>query len=249
MRITNTLALSLLLAGLLASAHWLAQASEPAGGAIPTSTVSVVAETATPPPQLSTPTPTYCANPFVDIDATNPLYRYVLALACAGVVSGYDATHFGPSLTASRGQFAKILARGLGLSPATPTSPSFSDVPANSFAFPYVEALRLHPGVLDGYSGGPCTAAGVSTPCFQPNRTVSRAEAVKVIVKARGWVYLSPQAGYSFADVRPDHWAYVYVEAAYYHEVISGAGGYFEPLRSIRRDEISKIVLLGVNNN
>lgn len=34
-------------------------------------------------PQRSTPTPTACPNRFVDIGESNPLFRYVLALACS----------------------------------------------------------------------------------------------------------------------------------------------------------------------
>src|SRR5207244_4344281 len=82
-----------------------------------------------------------------------------------------------------------------------PSTPTFSDVPADSPTYAYVEAAA---------------AAGFALPCedgkFCPDAKPSRAAAAKLVRLAMGWAE-GDAAKPSFADVPKDHEAFGDVEA------------------------------------
>ena len=211
------------------------------GDATPTPAPSQ-SPTATPTP-FGTPavTPTNCADPFTDLGG-DVFYPAIHHLNCAGVVNGMDATHFRPTASATRAQFAKVLALGFGLSLATlPAQPTFSDVPASYYAHRYIEA-GVNAGILSGYSASECQQAGATYPCFLPARQITRAELTKLVVIAAGYPLITPPTP-SFADVPASYFAYSYIETAHSNGIINGSDAtHFAPNLPIRRDEMCQIV-------
>ncbi len=208
-------------------------------GTPPTSTPTTTAtRTFTP-----TATPTPCYNPFVDING-NIFYSSITRLYCNHTVNGLDGNHFGPSSTATRAQFAKVVVLGFGIWQITPETPDFTDVPPTYYAYTYIESGYEY-GVLGGYDPATCAANGVAYPCYLPNRAITRAELTKLVVVAANYDLISPPNP-SFSDVPTTHFAYAYIETAHAKNVVNGyADGTFRPNNNIRRDEMCQIVNKG----
>ncbi len=199
------------------------------------------------PTEQPTPSPTDCPNPFVDIQ-DNTFYGAIHALSCRRVVRGLDASHYGPSATSTRGQFARVVVKGFGLPITTPSGggQSFTDVPPGYFAYNYVET-GYAAGILSGYDQNSCQAVGANYPCYLPNRAITRAELTKLVVKTAGYPRITPTTGATFVDVTSTYFAYIYIETAYAHGIINGVDStHFAPGRSIRRDEMAQIVFKGM---
>ena len=117
---------------------------------------------------------------------------------------------------------------------------SFSDVPDKSPEFAAVEFLKSK-GIMQGYSDG----------TFKPTKTVTRAEAVKILVATK----LSPAdiqsyTKTSYTDVPADAWYRPYVEAALQKlGLIDGPPKTttFNGSRAIRRGEFLKLLLKSQN--
>ena len=206
---------------------------------IPTWT-PVVTPTA-PPTETATPLPTATATPewtpgpcgmrFSDLPDTHWAYSYVAYLYCHGIISGYADGTFQAGANANRGQLAKMLALGLGWSLPTPATPTFSDVPAMSPYFYYIENAYAH-GVVSGYADG----------TFRPFNSITRAQLSKMIAVAEGWAPIQPNPP-SFTDVPSTYWAFGFVEAVHARGVVAGyADGTFQPANEATRGQLSKML-------
>jgi hypothetical protein len=113
----------------------------------------------------------------------------------------------------------------------------FTDLCPGTWAYPYAECLAAR-NVMTGYSDG----------TFRPNAPVTRAQAAKMLVSAKGWSLYSPPWS-SFTDVPPTHWAYAYVHTALSHGIIAGyADGTFRPDVGVTRAQLAKMVALTVQS-
>jgi hypothetical protein len=137
----------------------------------------------------------------------------------------------------TRAQYAKmiVLAQGWPLI-APPAFPHFVDVPENNPFFLYVETAYAH-NVVNGYPDN----------TFRPNGNVTRGQAMKVLVLAKGWP-LNTVGGPHFTDVPEGSTYYDYIETAYQEGVISGySDGTFRVNNSSLRAQISKIIALSAH--
>ena len=93
----------------------------------------------------------YAADIWSDIsDATwQSVYR-VSAANAATVADGYPDGTFRPDQAVTRGQFAKMVVDGLGISKLSPAVPSFSDVPAAHIFYQHVEGGAAG-GIISGF--------------------------------------------------------------------------------------------------
>ncbi len=197
----------------------------------------------------ASPTPTDCANPFMDITG-NIFYTAIHYLNCRGVVNGTDGTHYSPAGTSTRGQFAKVVVLGFGLTLYTPPgNPDFTDVPPTYFAYIFIET-GYHLGVLSGFDPASCIAFGTQPPCYLPNRAITRGQLTKLVVNAGGYTLITPTGGQQdFSDVPPSNVWFVTIETAYHNGIINGYPDHtFLPNNPIRRDEMAQIVYKGILN-
>ena len=104
---------------------------------------------------------------FSDVSEGNWYYDAVMTLASYKVISGYPDGTFGPDQSVSRAEFVTMLVRIFGTEEG---DTSFSDVPADSWAAPYVYAAAAK-GWVQGYGDG----------TFCPYNGITRAEAVVVV--------------------------------------------------------------------
>lgn len=111
---------------------------------------------------------------------------------------------------------------------------AFPDVPANA---EYAEAVNaLHEcGIINGDEKGN----------FNPNSSVTRAEAAAIICRLLGMSEEAKQANTTkFSDVPSNHWANGYVAVAAKQEIINGYGnGKFGPSDSVTYAQMLKMLV------
>ncbi|MGX2961681.1 N-acetylmuramoyl-L-alanine amidase [Peribacillus sp. JNUCC 23] len=112
---------------------------------------------------------------------------------------------------------------------------TFKDVPSDHFAFEEINYLTGL-GIITGYSESDGKA-------FRPGNTVTRAQAAKMLVIARGKSEVKP-AKASFSDVPKDHWAYGWIESARSLGLISGSNGNYNPDDPLTRAQMGKIIAI-----
>lgn len=193
--------------------------------------------TPTPAP-TATPVAGPCGMEFPDLPRSHWAYDYIGYLYCRNVVSGFGDGTFRPDAETTRAEFTKWITLAMGWSLYNPYFPSFTDVPTTSPYYQYIETAKLR-GIIQGYGDGR----------FGPGNTVSRAQATKMLVLAKGWTIVNP-SNPTFPDVLGDTWSYGYVETALQHGIIGGFGdGTFRPGYSLTRAQLSKMLALSLQQN
>ncbi len=171
--------------------------------------------------------------PFVDVE-DHWAAQFIADLYAMGIVSGYDATHYGPDNQITRAEFTKIainsfdinVGSGGGVMP-------FKDVKSEDWFAKFVQAAYVW-NIVGGYSDG----------TFRPNEPINRAEALRILLDA---AEISTDTDYvaDFPDVKDGDWYAAYVNAAAEMGVISGyKDGTFGPGNNLTRAEVAKIVSL-----
>lgn len=174
-------------------------------------------------------------HPFNDLEEGNWADDPVQYLVDQGVITGYTDGTFRPNDNVTRAQFAKMLVGALGWQVVTPQTPTFSDVPADYWAYGYIETAASH-GVIGGYTDG----------TFRPSADVTRAQLAKMLFIAREWSLDSPTTT-EFTDVSQGDWFYSYAQAASSAEVMSGYDDHtFRPNNPATRAQVAKILALGL---
>lgn len=146
-------------------------------------------------------------------------------------INGLGDSKFGPEASLTRGQAAMIIYNLLTTTEMGPNKVTFSDVSSGAYYYNAVMTLASY-GILTGYENG----------TFLPNRSVTRAEFVTILVRMTG----AAGSGSSFTDVS-SHWAKASIEAASANGWINGYqqsdGTYqFRPQNAIKRCEAVTIV-------
>ena len=104
-----------------------------------------------PPAPGPTPSVTSLALPFTDVHQSDYFYYGAQLLYGRGAISGYDDHTFRPGNSTTRGQLTKIIVRALGWAIDTSNGPHFTDVPADSPFYLYIETA-FHHGIITGYA-------------------------------------------------------------------------------------------------
>jgi hypothetical protein len=119
-------------------------------------------------------------------------------------------------------------------------SPRYSDVPPGDTFYTYIECLSARRAV-NGLFGWVDDANNNQ---FRPGDPVTRAQAVKAIVRAMGWSLAFPTTP-TFTDVPRTSPFYRYVETAVSHGIISGYADHtFHPDANLTRGQMCKVIVL-----
>ena len=140
----------------------------------------------------------------------------VNTMAGLGVIHGYEDGRFRPDWKITRAEFVTIAARFVTLTEGTS---SFSDVPEDHWAAPYI-ITAAERGWVSGFQDG----------TFRPEAGITRAETVTILNKMLGRqpdAHVSMKANVkNFYDVFPTHWAYAnIIEASTEHSYTSDKDG------------------------
>lgn len=157
--------------------------------------------------------------------------EYISDLAEKEVVEGYEDGTFQPDKEVSRSEAFKMIMQGIGFTPVSCNSDLFPDL-NNEDWFCGIVTLAVKKGFVEGDEG-----------MLYPARNISRAEAVKVLLEAKG--VEPPQVDENpFPDVDTSAWYAGYAYKAELLGYIEGINGKFEPDKDITRAELAKIVSL-----
>lgn len=119
------------------------------------------------------------------------------------------------------------------LSALSAANPSFSDVPLNHPNYAAIEFLKAE-GIIGGYPDG----------TYKPGQVVNRAEALKIVLNAKGTAVIEATTS-SFKDIAQSDWFAKYVETAKNLKIVSGnPDGTFAPARTVNKVEFLKMLLL-----
>ncbi|HLG26002.1 MAG TPA: S-layer homology domain-containing protein, partial [Candidatus Gracilibacteria bacterium] len=130
-------------------------------------------------------------SPFSDVTPDHPYYDSIINLMQRNILTGIPSAsgvQFGPDEPISRAEFAKIMLDVFCIIPRREAydAPSiFTDIPYEQGNLPWYYAITKEAnfqGFITGYLGELDPVSGKSP--FKPDNTISRAEAVKVILEA-----------------------------------------------------------------
>ncbi len=133
---------------------------------------------------------------YTDVPDYTDYYMPALRLQDLGIISGYSDGSFQPGNSITRAEFTKIVVCMMDKETearASMSTSGFFDVPQGSWSAPYIN-YAVQKEILSGYSDG----------SFGPDRTISFAEAVTILLRTLG--YQETEVGY--------FWPNNYVNAA-----------------------------------
>ncbi|WP_337035576.1 S-layer homology domain-containing protein [Paenibacillus illinoisensis] len=114
----------------------------------------------------------------------------IVRLQNEGIITGISDGRFNPAGEIKRQDFAIILAKALKLDTSNvPSSPTFSDVPVNSYAYASIEA-GYQAGLLNGMGNGK----------FGSGQTLSRQDMVVTLMRAMGTDVTGKATSLTFKD-------------------------------------------------
>jgi hypothetical protein len=157
---------------------------------------------------------------------------YIDDLRFRGVVQGKSEGVYDPDTGLTRSELTKIAvnAFGIPLEAGLETDP-FPDVTIDKWYAPYIATAQKY-GIISGYPNG----------FFRPDNSISRVEALKVILEMSG-LDLASDIQNPYFDAQPDSWYEPYILFATEQSMINGNGNVFEPSRPITRAEMAKVIV------
>jgi cell wall-associated NlpC family hydrolase len=150
--------------------------------ATPTATVST---TATATPAATATSSGAVTSDFSDVPSNHQYVAAIAKLSDMGVINGYSDGTFRPDAPVSRAELVKMVYKTLDEPTKDNLTSPFSDVAASHNLASYI-LTAYNRGLIKGYNDR----------TFQPNRTVTRAEGSKIILKAFRKVPEAPKLKY-----------------------------------------------------
>ena len=171
---------------------------------------------------------------FSDVKEGTWYYDYVTKAAAAGIINGKGNGIFDPEGNITRGDFALMTVRMLGVDVSGYTTAPFSDVKASDY---YMKAIAYcaEKGIIGGTGDGK----------FEPEKNILREEAAKIIAIA---LDLDGTTTEKFKDdAKISNWAKGYVDACKAAGIFGGdEKGNFNPKSPITRAETAKIMVVAM---
>ena len=179
---------------------------------------------------------------FADVPFNHVFYQAIEALRLANISGGCGGGNFCPDSSLTRAQAAVILLRakhGGSYTPPSFTTPSFTDVPASHWAYPWIEQFRAE-GITSGCGGNSTT--------FCPENNISRAEFAILLLRTKyGPAYTPTSSSTTFADTT-SHWARFWIEDLKTKGITTGCGGgNFCPDNTVSRGEMAVLIYNAFN--
>jgi hypothetical protein len=179
---------------------------------------------------------------FTDVFTSYWANDEIWACVEAGIVAGYPDGSYRPVAEVTRDQMAVYMARALAGGDAyVPTGAhevTFVDVPADYWAFRYVEYC-FDAAVAQGYADG-----------YRPTEVVNRAQMAVYVARSivdptgeDGLASYTPPTTATFPDVATDFWAYRHIEYCKAQSVVNGYwDGTYGPANPVTRDQMAVYV-------
>ena len=183
---------------------------------------------------------------FLDVPADHWAVSEIEAAKAADIVRGYGDDTYHPERPVSRDQMAVYLARavagGDAAVPSGPPQPTFPDVPADHWAYRYIEFAHSR-DIVRGYPEGG----------YGPDVALDRGQMAVFVGRAIAGgetaldSYIPPEAP-TFPDAPPDSWMYAHVEYIAEGGVVQGyPDGLYHPDDICTRDQMAVYVSRAFN--
>lgn len=201
----------------------------------PPTPTSSPSPTPTPTSPSPTPTPSGLPSPtplpiFPDVGG-HWAEKEISQMVEMGLVNGYPDGFFRPDNPITRAEFTKILIKALKIELLAAASPTFSDVPQDHWAFPYVETAAEN-GIVKGIGEG----------LFASERNITRAEIATMIARAFSFVPSGESPSFADADQIPE-FAREAVAAVGARDIVQGyPDGTFRPQENATRAEAAVMI-------
>jgi len=166
---------------------------------------------------------------FADIPDTHPHAAEIAYLKARNIITGFVDNTFRPNNNITRIEALKIILLTHQSQPLSTNQTYFRDVSPDSWENGYVAAW-IQKGIID-----------TTHTNFSPFRTVSRAEALKLIFTLWNIVF-SDAARIEISDISPQDWEYKYAQYAIENNLFTLENGRFFPNKSLTRQELAKLV-------
>lgn len=167
---------------------------------------------------------------FPDVPENHPNRVAIEAIQDLGIVSGADDGNFYPDRFVNRAELLKMATLCAKLILQKDVELNFPDVSESDWFYEFVQtAVAL--GIVGGYPDG----------TFRPAQTVNKAEALKMLLKAKGIDTQRPSADL-FTDVKVSDWFSEYVNYSVSNELIDISGESFNPSEGMTRAQLAEII-------
>jgi len=166
---------------------------------------------------------------FADIPDSHPYAQEIAYLKSRNIISGFVDNTFRPKNNITRIESLKIILLAHQSQPTQTTQTYFSDVSGDSWENGYV-AVAIGKGIIDG-----------NNTKFFPFRTVSRAEALKLIFTL-GNIAFEDIVRVEIDDIAPTDWEYKYAQYAVENNLFTLENGKFFPSKALTREELARLV-------
>lgn len=172
-----------------------------------------------------------CEHPFWDVEGISHEDE-ICHLYQDGVIQGFADRSFLPNHYITRAEFLKVAILSMGYQvTASVKHDVFSDVEAGDWHYRYITFARQK-GWIKGYPDG----------TFRPNHTITRAEAVTLMMNMAGLLGPNPSFNSKYFDVSNTDWFGFAVYAAEEREFLDIFDTFFRPNYLLRRAEAAVIV-------
>lgn len=153
---------------------------------------------------------------------------------------------FFPYRTITRGELAKMASlsgeKSSVLTLVDNTHQFFCDVPSEHWAAVYIDSLA-EAGVINGSPTNQCNLGKN----FFPDRAITRAEAVKILLNL---YHITPGGNHNFSDVSTGLWYSSFIAAAVQAGLVNGyTDGSFKPNNFLTRAEMSKVLVRTIDHH
>jgi len=177
---------------------------------------------------------------FTDVPANHPSFAAAEFLKAQGIFEGYEDGTFKPESSVNRAELMKLIVlQRVSLATITGTGSGsvFKDVPADAWFAPYVHNALTTLRIIDGPP---------QTQNFSPERAVTRAEFLKMLLLAYGTDPLSSYGEITtpLADdvTQPTDWYYPYVRYAFTASMLTPVNGELKPGETLTRADIADML-------
>lgn len=183
-------------------------------------------------PAFAETTNSGCQHPFTDLNGHWGA-EAICELYNDGIVNGYSEKTFSPNSQITRAEFVKILVSSLGYNVYAVQSAAFTDLSTDDWHYAVVSFAHSK-GLVSGYSDG----------SFHPDSSITRAEAVELLVNASGIASAdTSNLNHQFYDVTANDWFATSLAVALENHIVQGYGdGSFRPSNSITRAEACEML-------
>ncbi|MEK7672597.1 MAG: S-layer homology domain-containing protein [Patescibacteria group bacterium] len=174
---------------------------------------------------------TALAEGFKDLNTTHANYNAIIYLQNEGILNGYPDGTFKPDKSVNRAEFLKIILEGSNISTDTEIPAPFADIDQTAWYGPYVNKA-FDEGWINGYPDG----------TFGPDKTINKAEALKILGKVQGWNISTELSTSPFTDVNTTEWFAPYAIYAKENQYITSTNGLFIGSTLMTRGSMSQVI-------